>query len=267
MRNKVCPFCACRITQATRTKEHMLPKGLTGDRPYDFMACEKCNNDKSVLDGVASTVLRLSAATPHFKMGFDKMIISPEGQKSLIAILRHFDLGSARELSDEGHLGIEGDRKITLDFLEWLKWIARGIYFLETGRCLRPKESHRSGCYFIHSLILDPGGLAALRDGQIPYAERLFSRVDRWRQCAETQIFGDGSVYLWCESILRTGAFISLGEWYTFAVKVSLYTKRRFLDATSQQLSYFGSPDFHQPVAVDLKRQKGKEKLVVKTVL
>ena len=38
IRNKLCPFCGCRITQVNGTKEHVLPKGLTGPRSYDFFA-------------------------------------------------------------------------------------------------------------------------------------------------------------------------------------------------------------------------------------
>ena len=242
----------------------MLPKVLTGPRPYDFMACQKCNNKKSNLDGVASTVLRLGAVTPHYQAGFNKMIKSAEGHKSLCAILRHFNLDTKHTLSDEGHWGVEGDHKIVMDFLEWLKWIARGLYFLEYGRSLKPKEKHRPGFYFVHSLMLDAGKMAVLRNREIPDAEELFARIDQWRHCADTQTFGEGSVNLWCESILRTGAFISLGGWYTFAVKVSLYTKKRFLDETCDQLRCFGSAGFGEPGAVDLMRTKGKEKLVVR---
>ena len=263
MRNNVCPYCACRITKITWTKEHMLPVGLTDARPYDFMACQKCNNKKSALDDVASTVLRFSTATPHFQAGFNKMVNSPEGRKSLDAILRHFNLDTGRKLSDEGNWGVEGDDKTTIVFLEWLKWIARGLYFLETERCLKPKEKHRTGYYFVHSLMLNPGEMAALRNGEISDAKERFARIDRWRHRPETQTFGEGSVYLWCESIRRTGAFISLGGWYTFVVKVSPYSKKAFLDTATQELRYFGSPDLRGRVAVDVKREKGKEKLIL----
>ena len=262
IRNNVCPYCACRITKVTWTKEHMFPVGLTSGRPYDFMACQKCNNKKSALDDVAVTVSRLGAWSPHLQAGFDKMINSSEGCNSLVAILRHFDLDTRRKLSDEGDWGIEGDDKTILDFFEWLKWIARGLYFLETGQCLKPKEKHRSGCYFIHSSMLNPREMTTLRNGEIPNAKEIFARIDRWRHLPETQTFGEGSLCLWCESIRSTGALISFGGWYTFTVKVSSYTKKAFREAANEQLRYFRSPDVRGLSVVDVKVVNGKETLI-----
>ena len=267
MKNDVCPYCACRINKVTWTKEHMLPEGLTGSRRYDFMACRNCNNEKSALDDVAITVSRLGAWSPHLQAGFDKMINSSEGCKSLVAVLRHFNLETRRELSDEGDLGMEGDDKTILDFFGWLKWVARGLYFLETGQCLKPKEKHRSGCYFIHPSMLNPREMTALRNGEIPNAEQILSQIDRWRHLPETQTFGEGSVCLWCESIEKTGAIISFGGWYTFAVKVNPYSKTAFLDSANKQLRYFSSPDVKRLTVVDLKMVNGKEALILeKTV-
>ena len=190
------------------------------------------------------------------------MINSSEGCKSLVALLRHFDLEARRKLSDEGDLGVEGDDKTILDFFGWLKWVARGLYFLETGQCLKPKEKHRSGCYFIHPSMLNPREMTVLRNGEIPNAEEVLNRIDHWRHLPETQTFGGGSVCLWCESIERTGALISFGGWYTFAVKASPYSKRAFLDSTNEQLRYFGSPDVRGLAVVDVKVVDGKETLI-----
>ena len=99
------------------------------------------------------------------------MINSSEGRKSLHTILRHFDLDTGHKLSDEGDWGVEGNDKTILNFLSWLKWIARGIYFLETGYCLTPKEKHRNGHRFIHSTMLNPSEMATLRNKEIPNAE------------------------------------------------------------------------------------------------
>ena len=263
MRNEVCPYCACRITKLAWTREHVLPESLTGARQHDFKACEKCNNKKSRLDEIVSTMLRLSTETPCLQTGFDKMIKSSEGRKSLVAVLRHFDLDTRRKLSDEGNWGIGGDDTSTMAFLEWLKWVARGLYFLETGQCLKPKEQHRIGYYFVHPLLLNPGEMSELTNEESPDAREAFARPDRWRRRPETQIFGEGSVYLWCESVRKTGAFISLAGWYTLVVKVSPYSKKAFLDATNDQLRCFGSPDFKGCVAIDVKKHRGKETLVL----
>ena len=226
IRNKLCPFCACRITKVSGTKEHVLPKGLTGPRPYDFIACKGCNNKKSALDDVVTTVLRLSAATPHYQAGFDKMMESAEGRKSLVAVLRHCDLKKRYMVLKEGSLGIAADDMSTLVFLEWLKWVARGIYFLENGQCLKTKERHQIGYFFIHPSMLNPREMFALKTAASAGARRAFGQLESWRHRPETQVFGGGSVYLWCESIFKTGAFISLGGWYTLAAKVSPFSRQ-----------------------------------------
>ena len=263
IRNKLCPFCACRITQVNGTREHVLPKGLTGPRPYDFIACKGCNNKKSALDGALSTVLRLSAATPHFQAGFDKMMESAEGRKSLLAILRHCDLKKRYMVLDEGSLGIEADDTSTLVFLEWLKWVARGLYFLETGQCLKTKERHQIGYFFIHPSMLNPRETFALKNAESADARQESGRLESWRHRSETQVFGEGSVYLWCESILKTGAYVSLGGWYTLVVKVSPFSRRAFVDATNDQLRCFGSSDFRDHVVTDIRKRRGKETLIV----
>ena len=263
VQNHICPYCACRITDATWTKEHMLPKALTGGRPFDFMTCRSCNNTKSALDDVVVTMSRIGGWSTHLLAGFERMINSPEGRKSLIAVLRHFDFDTEQKLSDEGDRGIEGDDKTVLDSLNWLKWLARGIYFLETGQCLTPKEKHRNGYRFIHSVMLNPHEMAALRSGEISNGEELFVQIDRWRHLPETQTFDNGNVCLWCKSIRTTGAFISLGGWYTFVVKVSRYSKREFLKAVNEQLAYLGSRNLRGCVAVDLRMVNGRETLIL----
>ena len=191
------------------------------------------------------------------------MINSPEGRKSLAAVLRHFDFNTEHKLSDEGDRGIEGDDKTVLDFLNWLKWLARGIYFLETRQCLPPKEKHRNGYRFIHSIMLNPGEMAASRNKEIVDGDKHLDQIERWRHLPETQTFDNGSVCLWCESIRTTGAFISLGGWYTFVVKVSRYSKRAFLKAANDQLKCLYSENIRGCVAVDLKMVDGRETLVL----
>ena len=241
----------------------MLPRALTGGQPYDFMTCRSCNNKKSALDDVVATMSRIGGWSPHLLAGFDRMINSPEGRKSLVAVLRHFDFDTEHKLSDEGDRGIEGDDKTVLDFLNWLKWLARGIYFLETGQCLPPKEKHRNGYKFIHSTMLNPHEMTVLRNREIFDGEKHFAQIECWRHLPETQIFDNGSVCLWCKSIRTTGAFISLGGWYTFAIKVSRYSKRAFLEAVNDQLKCLYSENIGGCVAVDLRMVDGRETLIL----
>ena len=265
VQNHVCPYCACRITNATWTKEHMLPKALTGGQPYDFMTCRSCNNKKSALDDVVVTMSRIGGWSPHLLAGFGRMMDSPEGRKSLVAVLRHFDFDTEHKLSNEGDRGIEGDDKTVLDFMNWLKWLARGIYFLETGQCLPPKEKRRNGYKFIHSTMLNPHEMAVLRNKEIFDGEKHFAHIERWRHLPETQTFDNGSVCLWCKSIRTTGAFISLGGWYTFTVKVSRYSKRAFLEAVNDRLKCLYSENIRGCVAVDLKMVDGRETLILES--
>ncbi len=86
LKNWVCPYCAIIMTKGTgtgsaRTEEHLLPKGLTEGRRYDFLACQKCNNEKSKDDDTLVSVARMGSWSPHLKTGFDKMLRSKEGQK------------------------------------------------------------------------------------------------------------------------------------------------------------------------------------------
>ena len=53
-KNDHCGYCGRKMTKVDgayrRTKEHLVPKSITGSRPYDFMACFLCGNEKSKLD-------------------------------------------------------------------------------------------------------------------------------------------------------------------------------------------------------------------------
>ena len=71
VKNKLCAFCATRITEFNRTKEHLLPKGLTGTRSYDFIACEECNNNKSALDDVISPNVAEISGRSRYEVGRD----------------------------------------------------------------------------------------------------------------------------------------------------------------------------------------------------
>ena len=212
-------------------------------------------------------MLRLSAATPHYQAAFDKMMGSTEGRNSLVAVLRHCDLERTYVVTDDGSQGIEADDMSTLAFLEWLKWVARGLYFLETGKCLKPKERHQTGYFFIHPSMLNPSEVFLLKNAANVAAGQAIGRLEGWRNRSETQVFGEGNVYLWCESILRTGAYISLGGWYNLVVIVSPYSKRRFIDAVNEQLRCFRSPDLRGHVVTGVRKHRGKETLMLRRQL
>ena len=71
----------------------------------------------------------------------------------MAAFLKHVNLSNKKPRSD-GNWIVEMDDTPTIACLEWLKCIARGAYFLETGFCLRPKEKLRFGNYFIRPAFL-----------------------------------------------------------------------------------------------------------------
>ena len=72
LKNNACPYCNNSLTTSTKTKEHLLPVGLTGKRPYDFLACERCNNKKSKWDDTVVNIARMGALGPQAWEGFER---------------------------------------------------------------------------------------------------------------------------------------------------------------------------------------------------
>ena len=252
LENRVCPYCADIMKTGTGTKEHLLPKGLTGGRPYDFLACQKCNNEKSKYDDTLVSVARMGSWSQHLKAGFDRMLRSEEGQKSLIAFMQNFDLQGIRERPD-GNYAIEFNDVPILAFLRWLRWVVRGAYFLETGFCLKPREKQRKGCYFIRPTLLP---IEDDRDNRLTRQQRRQVRrvLDKSLRHPQLQTFGGGSVHFLCEST-KTGLLIFLGKEYLLGATVTPYKKKDFLKSINEQLSYLHSlaPDIQGRRAVDVR--------------
>lgn len=256
LKNGVCPYCAVIMTKApgtdsSRTEEHLLPKGLTGGRTYDFLACQKCNNEKSKYDDTLVSVARMGSWSPHLKAGFDKMLRSEEGQKSLVAFLQNFDLQGRRERTD-GNYAIEFDDVPILAFLRWLRWVVRGTYFLETGFCLKPREKKRKGGYFIRPTLLSVDNIDTLPTRQ--QRRQVRRVVDKSLRHPQLQTFGGGSVHFLCKST-KTGLLIFLGKEYLLGATVTPYKKKDFLKSINEQLSYLHSlaPDIQGRRAVDVR--------------
>ena len=234
LKNRACPYCNDFLTKGTTTKEHLLPRGLTGKRPYDFLVCKRCNNKKSKWDDNVVNIARMGAWSPHLQAGFERTSRSEEGQKSLVAFLKHVNLSSKRPRPD-GNWTVEMDDMPTIACIEWLKYVARGAYFLETGFCLRPKEKLRAGGYFIRPTFLtsrDIGRLSTREERQLPR-----NLLDPEFQHPQLQTFGEGSVRFLCESI-RTGMMVLLGREYLLGATVVPYKKKDFLKSINEQLSY-----------------------------
>lgn len=248
LRNRVCPYCAVVMKTGTETKDHLLPRGLTEGRPYDFLACRTCNNTKAKYDDILVSIARIGNWSPPLQGGFDKTLRSEEGQKSLVAFLKHFNLPSRRERPD-GNYTVESDDMPIIAFLEWLKWIVRGAYFLETGACLKPKEKLRLGGYFIRPILLlvNDGDQLSNR-----YARRILEKSFLHPQ---RQTFGGGSVHFLCEST-KIGLLIFLGKEYILGATVTPYKKKDFLKSINEQLSYFRflPPDIQGKRAVDIRK-------------
>ena len=252
-KNRVCPYCAVIMTKApgtdsSRTEEHLLPKGLTGGRTYDFLACQKCNNEKSKCDATLVSVARMGSWSQHLKAGFNKMLRSGEGQKSLVAFMRNFDLQGRRERPD-GDYAIEFNDVPILAFLRWLRWVVRGAYFLETGLCLKTRDQHRGGGYFIRPTLLFIDNIDKLPTRR---QRRHARRVVKESLCHhQLQTFADRSVHFLCTST-AAGVRIFLGKEYLLRVAVVPYKEEDFLKAINEQLDYLGSlaPDIQGKRAV-----------------
>ncbi len=252
LENRVCPYCARRLAPGTGTKEHLLPRGLTGGRPYDFLACQKCNNEKSKYDDTLVSIARMGNWSPHLKAGFDKMIRSDEGQKSLRAFLKHFNFPDRRERPD-GNWTVYADDAPTNAFLEWLKWVVRGAYFLETNSCLKPKEKLQVGGYFIHQVLLTL--YADARTQAKRERVQVQAAMDKVLHHPHLQTFGEESVYFLGDST-KTGMCILLGKEYLLSAVVVPYTKHAFRSSINERIAYlnFLPPDIQGKRVVDVKK-------------
>ena len=247
-KNRVCPYCTVVMRVDTETKEHLLPRKLTGGWAYDFLACQKCNNEKSKWDENLVTVARMGGWSQYLKAGFDKMLRSEEGQKALVAFMQNFDLQGIRERPD-GDYAIEFNDVPILAFLRWLRWVVRGAYFLETGLCLKTRDQHRRGGYFIRPTLLFIDNIDRLPTRQ---QRRHARRVVTKSLCHhQLQTFAEGSVHFLCTST-ATGVQIFLGKEYLLSVAVAPYKEENFLKAINEQLDYLGSlaPDIQGKRAV-----------------
>lgn len=239
LRNDRCGYCGRTMTKRgdyRRTKEHVVPKSVTGSRPYDFMACLPCGNEKSKLDEQIAWQERFGCINAKQLGPFDLTSVSYECRKSVKAFLRRLDFTKQEAIrhEDEEWVAIPVSEETIQDLKEWTRWFARGIYFLETGVALKCGKglrytAQRSAQQFGHVDDLDMMIDVQLLDGKAMIAltqegcdkgvtERIFrpaTDAPRW-----------GNVWLEWQSIKAPSpACLCLGGKYVFSATVKPYSE------------------------------------------
>ena len=266
LKNDYCGYCGRKMTKEEgeyrRTKEHLVPKSITGSRPYDFMACRLCGNKKSRLDELIAWIVKFGDVNTNRLDRLDIKSLSCEGRKSLKAILKHINLIDPSFVTHRGDefVGLHGRWRIVEFLTEWTKWFARGIYFLETGKILRYKEGMRYPDRMILSELLlasDMVGLTRLGFDEIGAAAKIF------RPAPNAQAWGD--IWLDWKSIKYPAvACLCLGGKYVLAATVAPYNKDKLLVSANLKLLWHHDPRVRNGCITDLTKYKGKWVFVLK---
>ena len=261
LRNTHCGYCGTHLTREgddRPTREHLLPTSITGSRPYDFMACQACGNSKSRLDELIAWIVKFGNVNVNALQRFDPKSVSSEGQKSLYAILRHFDLDSPSFATyrRENWAMLSSDWSIVEGLIEWTRWFARGLYFLETGQILKHKEAMRSpGRMILTELLLADNMVAMAGLGlDVGVVGRIF------RPAADMPAWGpDQDVWLEWKSIkMPHVACLCLGGKYALCATVAPYSKKKLLASVNRLILFHPVPEVRNGFVSDLRKVRGK---------
>lgn len=262
-----CGYCGRRMAKEESTKEHLIPTSVTGSRPYDFMACRPCNNEKGALDEVIAWIMKLGVINSEKLERFDSTEVSLEGKKSLIAFLKELDPPFKR--GGEDWYAVSPSWRIIETLREWTKWFARGLYFLETGKILKHEEGTRYPERMILPEFLGAMAMKSLAnegpEGVNP--DGIFRpppNVPRW-----------GDVWLLGRSIKhREGIRLCLDGKYVFSATVSGYSKRRLLESMNKQIQLHPDPVIRalanklcaeNSELTDIRKTRGKKRGILNT--
>lgn len=268
LRNDRCAYCGTHLTRegdCRPTREHLLPTSITGSRPYDFMACQTCGNSKSKRDELIAWIVKFGNVNVEALQRFDPKSVSPEGRKSLHAILRHFDLGSPSFATyrRENWVMLSSDWSIVDGLIEWTRWFARGLYFLETGQILKHKEAMRfPGRMILTELLLADNMVAMAGLGlDVGVVGRIF------RPAANTLAWGpDRDVWLEWESIkMPHVASLCLGGKYALCATVAPYSKKKLLASVNRLIRFHPVPEVRNGFVSDLGKVGGKTCWILNT--
>ena len=263
LKNERCAYCGINMPgegENRPTKEHVVPTSITGSRAYDFMACLACGNQKSRLDELIAWMVKFGEINVNVLGRFDPKSVSPEGRKSLMAIIRQFDIvnpSSCTYLGEEWAM-LSGDWSIIDGMSEWTRWFARGIYFLETGQVLKRKEAmHYPGRMILTELLLAGEIVQAAKWGlDKGPARRIF------RPAAGAPTWGD--VWLEWPSIKYPKlACLCLGGKYALCATVAPYSKKKLLASANRLIQYHRVPGVRDGVIVDLRKVRGKMRWIL----
>lgn len=171
--NRRCPLCGRLLTPCVKkspqpdsmaTEEHLLPQAITGTRPYDLLVCRKCNNEKSRLDEAVTSLARLAPYSDLTRDGFDRQFL--KHPTTLLSMVAPDALCSLPE-EPTGDLRLHTTMKFHTLCVEWLRTIAKAIYFLETGKCLRQRLKP-GGIFQVDMRHLAGRAISRLPQDQVP---------------------------------------------------------------------------------------------------
>ena len=255
-----CGYCGRRMKKDS-TREHLIPTSVTGSRPYDFMACRPCNNEKSALDEVIAWFMKFGVINSDKLGRYDLTKVSPEGRKSLKTILKELHLESLSfKQRGEDWRTVPVNWNLIETLSEWTKWFARGFYFLETGEILKHKEGTRYPKRMILPEFLSAMDMKSLADkgfeGVNPHGIfRPPPNVPRW-----------GDVWLLGLSIKHPAVVcLCLGGKYVFSATVSTYNEERLLESMNRQLQLHPDPMIRNSKLTDIRKIRGKRRGILNT--
>ena len=263
LKNERCAYCGRVMTgegEKRPTKEHVVPTSITGSRTYDFMACLACGNKKSRLDELIAWMVKFGRINVKALGAFDLKSASSEARKSLKAIVRQLDLGNPLFCTYQGEewAMLSGGWSIIEGLSEWTRWFARGIYFLETGQVLKPKEAMRyPGRMILTELLLAGEMMHVTRWGS---DEGAVCRI--FHPAAGATTWGD--VWLECPSIKYPElACLCLGGKYALCATVARYSKKELLESANRLIRHHDVPEVRNGAIVDLRKVGGKMRWIL----
>lgn len=145
--------------------------------------------------------------------------------------------------------------------IEWTKWFARGLYFLETGKILKHREGMRAPArrmiYLELFLASDMVRLTQLGEDK-GVAAFLFNPTPNALKFGDPSGSGE-NVSLECKSIKYPyAACLCFSGRFAFVASVMPYSKKKKIEAMNKLLRWHPDPEVRNGEITDIRKIRGE---------
>lgn len=139
-----CPYCNAQmgVGDVKPTREHLIPRLRSWTRTFDFYACEKCNNDKSVADNLLALMAQGGRGVEA-----ELEILETRGDIERLCGMLSDITKSTTMYDSDGEVVVTSplNFKTAVALNAWMHMVVKGLYFLEKGRVMERHIAPRVG--------------------------------------------------------------------------------------------------------------------------